>query len=273
MRFVTRGRAQLEMKCEVLKLKCEESETKRAELEMKCEESETKRAELEMKYSELIHKFNEFGMASALLGLKARKYAPEIIFDIGAAAGIWTRTACDIWPNAKIYCFEPLAERERELAAVSAEYPDHVTHISVGLGDRDMIGKMGVTSALWDSSFAYDGPEMRDLPVRSLDSLFAEGVIPQPSFVKIDAQGFERKIIEGGPITLEHTEAMILECSFFPFCSTMSTLDEMIAFMRERNFQPYEFVDFLRRPLDGAMGQCDILFIKRDHPLVADTRW
>jgi hypothetical protein len=32
-------------------------------------------------------------------------------------------------------------------------------------------------------------------------------------------------------------------------------------------------VDFLRRPLDGAMGQCDILFVKRDHPLVSNHSW
>jgi hypothetical protein len=43
--------------------------------------------------------------------------------------------------------------------------------------------------------------------------------------------------------------------------------------MSERGFIPYEFVDFLRRPLDGAMGQCDILFIKRNHQLVSNPVW
>jgi len=43
--------------------------------------------------------------------------------------------------------------------------------------------------------------------------------------------------------------------------------------MAERNFIPYEFVDYLRRPLDGAMGQCDILFIRRGHPLISDVGW
>src|SRR5262249_500883 len=68
-------------------------------------------------------------------------------------------------------------------------------------------------------------------------------------------------------------ELILMECPFFPFCATMSTLDVTVAYMAERGFIPYEFVDFMRRPLDGAMGQCDILFIKKGHRLVQDLRW
>lgn len=53
----------------------------------------------------------------------------------------------------------------------------------------------------------------------------------------------------------------------------MRRLDEAIAFLADAGFTPYEFVDFLRRPADGVMGQCDILFIRRDHGLMRDTRW
>ena len=41
----------------------------------------------------------------------------------------------------------------------------------------------------------------------------------------------------------------------------------------ERGFQPYEIVDVLRRPYDGAMGQCDVLFCRRGHWLSAQQRW
>jgi hypothetical protein len=64
-----------------------------------------------------------------------------------------------------------------------------------------------------------------------------------------------------------------MECQFFAFCEDMQTLDKVIAYMSSRNFIPYEFVDFLRRPLDGAMGQCDILFIRKGHQLISNTKW
>ena len=62
---------------------------------------------------------------------------------------------------------------------------------------------------------------------------------------------------------MRHADLILLECTFFAFCEDMRTLDVTIAYMSAHNFIPYEFVDYLRRPLDGAMGQCDILFIRK----------
>jgi len=80
-------------------------------------------------------------------------------------------------------------------------------------------------------------------------------------------------VIGGGENVLSATDFILMECTFFAFCDEMRTLDQTIAFMAEHGFIPYEFVDFLRRPLDGAMGQCDILFVRSGHPLVNDRRW
>ena len=60
---------------------------------------------------------------------------------------------------------------------------------------------------------------------------------------------------------------------FSLFVMICRTLDETIAYMSDYNFIPYEFVDYLRRPLDGAMGQCDILFVRKDHQLVSVHKW
>lgn len=53
----------------------------------------------------------------------------------------------------------------------------------------------------------------------------------------------------------------------------MILLHESIAWMNEQNFQPYEIVNVLRRSLDNAMGQCDILFIRKDHWLLKSQNW
>jgi FkbM family methyltransferase len=163
--------------------------------------------------------------------------------------------------------------RRAALEKMASEHPGRVTIVPHGVGDVDAELSFGVTDFLWDSSFAYSGSSARKLEVRALDSLFAEGAMPPPSFVKIDVQGFERRVVRGGEKLLAGADFMLLECSFISFCEDMCTLDEMIAFMAQRDFVPYEFVDFLRRPLDGAMGQCDILFARRDHALRADARW
>jgi len=212
------------------------------------------------------------GMAIAMRGLKQRGYIPKVVYDIGAADGSWTRQALVYWPNAVYVCFEPLVERKKDLDALQVSSHEKLLIKSCGVGDIDGELPIGVTKFLWDSSFAYSGSLARAVPVRRLDSLIEEGA-PLPSFIKIDVQGFEKRVLDGGKIAMQNADLILMECQFFPFCDDMRTLDETFAYMSAHDFIPYEFVDYIRRPLDGAMGQCDILFVRKDHPLISNVRW
>lgn len=214
-----------------------------------------------------------FGMDAALEGLRDRGVRADVIFDIGASDGGWTAQALRVWPEANVHCFEPLAVRARSLAELAARFPGRITHHSVGVSDADGELSLGVTADLWGSSFAYKGASAQTAKVRTLDSMLAEGAVPKPNLVKLDVQGFEQRVITGGRDALAACDFILMECTFYPFCKDMRRLDETVAFMADAGFAPYEFVDFLRRPVDGAMGQCDILFIRRDHQLMRDTRW
>lgn len=212
------------------------------------------------------------GMSAALIGLRARGYVPEIVYDIGAADGSWTRQALAIWPDSNYVCFEPLSERENDLEALRKAHPKQIRIETCGIGDEDGELPIGVTDFLWDSSFAYSGNSSRSVPVRRLDSLIAKG-LAKPSFMKIDVQGFEKRVLDGGQKAIANADLILMECNFFPFCEDMRTLDVTIAYMSSHGFIPYEFVDYLRRPLDGAMGQCDILFVRQGHKLVSVNKW
>ena len=212
------------------------------------------------------------GMAAMLNGLKQRGYVPKVVYDIGAAEGSWTRQAMQYWPDSTYVCFEPLIERRKDLDALKASRPDQILVEACGVGDTDGELSIGVTDFLYDSSFAYSGTSSRIVPVRRLDSLIATG-IPLPSFIKIDVQGFEKRVLDGGVEAIRYADLILMECTFFPFCEDMRTLDVTIAYMSMNNFVPYEFVDFLRRPIDGAMGQCDILFIRKEHQLISNKQW
>jgi FkbM family methyltransferase len=215
----------------------------------------------------------DFGMGVALNGLKQRGYAPKVVYDIGAADGGWARFCMGIFSDARLVCFEPLPEREKLLRQLESESKGRVRFFNVGVGDADTELQMGVTEGLYDSSFAYGASKYRTLPVRTLETLLRTEKLELPSFIKIDVQGFETRVIHGGPSAFAHADLVLMECEFLPFCEEMQTLDKTIALMSSIGFIPYEFVDLLRRPLDGAMGQCDILFIRRGHKLVSDLRW
>lgn len=213
-------------------------------------------------------------MERALRGLAERGYQPAVVYDVGAADGAWTRLAATVWPNAKFVCFEPLQEREEALNGLAQDLPGRVQTLRIGVGSEDSEMKMGVAEGLWASSFAYGGVSERTLPVRRLDGLVAEGAIPPVSFLKLDVQGFELRVLDGARHqALAQADFILMECQFFAFCEDMHTLDETIAYMSDLGYVPYEFVEFLRRPLDGAMGQCDLIFAKRGHPLISNKNW
>ena len=181
-------------------------------------------------------------MAAALRGLKERGYVPDVVYDIGAAEGCWTGEALAYWPDATYVCFEPLGERQNDLNTLRASRPEQIMIEACGVGDQDVEMSIGVTDSLYDSSFAYAGSSSRNIQVRRLDSMIDAG-LPLPSFIKIDVQGFEMRVLEGGQKAMKHCVLILMECTFFSFCEDMRTLDETIAYMSAHNFIPYEFVD------------------------------
>jgi hypothetical protein len=48
---------------------------------------------------------------------------------------------------------------------------------------------------------------------------------------------------------------------------------EIFNFMNEQGFVIYDFLDGLFRPLDGALGQIDVVFVRKDSLLKKDYKW
>jgi FkbM family methyltransferase len=214
----------------------------------------------------------DFGMFPCLKGLAQKQFAPECVLDIGAALGEWTRMALRFWPQARYFLFEPLQERQAALDSLRASHPN-VDYILAGTGNSPGRLSIGVSGNLYESSFAYPGPQNRLVEVVTVDEMFREGRFPQPQLMKLDVQGYEFKVLEGAAETMRQCDLILLELQFFRFAPEMLLLHEAIHWMAERGFRPYEFVDYLRRPHDGAMGQCDLLFVRVGHWLVSSNTW
>ena len=71
------------------------------------------------------------------------------------------------------------------------------------------------------------------------------------------------------------TEVFILECSLFSFSDVpgMPIISDVVNFMLNRDYLIYDFPGFARRPLDGALGQCDVCFVKRNSFLRSSNDW
>src|SRR5262249_21399103 len=106
--------------------------------------------------------------------------------------------------------------------------------------------------------------------LRRLDSLL--GQIEPPGFLKIDAQGYELQILKGASKILSDVEAVLLEIAVIEINKGAPLLDEVIAFMKAIGFVAYEILEIHRRPLDQALNQVDIVFVREKSELIADKR-
>lgn len=218
---------------------------------------------------------HEIGMETCLKLLSERGFKPNVILDVGAARGDWTKLAMLYWPSSKYFLVEPLDEWSTSLKSLKEKNPN-ISFISAAAGSQP--GELPIfvnkKNIYWSSLMAEgDWDSSRSVPVVTIDQLFQEGYFKQPQLIKLDVQGFELSVLEGAKKTMENCELMLLELQFFRFSPSMNLLHESIAWIVENGFIPYEIVDTFRRPKDKAMGQCDMLFVREDHDLISSNDW
>jgi len=213
--------------------------------------------------------------------LRNRGLKCQSILDVGTNASTWSRMAKNVFPEAYFTLIEPQIEMEHHLKAFTAEFPNS-TYFLNGAGPE----KGTLTLTVWDdlagSSFLPQendvllaSEKQRKIEIVTIDDLLEKNNIPQPEIIKLDIQGFELEALKGAEKTFGFAEAYLLEVSLFPFSDApgMPVIAEVIQFMLERGYVVYDFPGFLRRPLDGALGQCDICFVKKDGFLRASNDW
>jgi FkbM family methyltransferase len=211
-------------------------------------------------------------MPRRLAHLKAVGFAPRVIFDVGAATGDWARLAARVWPDARVVGFEPNASNAADLERCRRELP-HFDFRNCFLGPEKRTVEYkdrGTQTSLYglDGFTPADAGAAARADMVSLDELVAAGDVPRPDLIKIDVQGFELDVLRGAERVLaDGCQVVLAEVNFYKSHPQLPTADEVIAFMRERGFAWYDTAGLLRRPLDDALWQMDLLFVRSDHEL------
>jgi FkbM family methyltransferase len=177
---------------------------------------------------------------------------PLVIFDVGARWGM--NAEWEVFGDQmRVYCFEPDAE---ECARLAAKAPPQVTYIPTALGRVTgnatlHESKLAASTSLYKTRMEYFGRLVnRDngvvvaehiVPVQSLDEAMAVHAVSHVDFIKVDAEGAELDILQGGERAVRSPGLLGLLCEIRlheeingspPFAS----LD---AFVRERGFRLY----------------------------------
>lgn len=143
--------------------------------------------------------------------LKQLKFIPDVIFDLGANIGVFTRYARDLFPKATIISVEPNAENFTHLMSFT-----HITnwipinraiggnHIWHNLGAANGSGESYVSSGIGydhmdmvQAAALRDGVEACNIETISLAGLIKKYARPSHKFmVKFDIEGGEHAIFQ-----------------------------------------------------------------------------
>lgn len=210
-------------------------------------------------------------LPTRLRHLKTLGINPKCVLDIGAASGEWAVFVHGIWPEARIYGFEPNAREIPQLEETKRAIPQFDYF-------RGFLGPEAKVVTYTDSNtqtslFAQGkaGPAV-EAPMYVLDTLLAEGKILQPQLIKLDVQGFELEVLKGASTLLKEVEVAVLEVSFAPFHPGMPVVNDVVEFMKARGFVWYDIISALRRAGDDRLMQIDAVFVRQGHALL-DDKW
>jgi FkbM family methyltransferase len=206
-----------------------------------------------------------------LAAIAERGLVAKTIVDVGAYQGEWSRLAKQIWPTSRMFMIEPNVTNKPQLTGVAEELGAtlHWELLGAEEGMPVQFYVMGSGSSVMNEQSGVPRTvEARHL--RRLDSLL--GAIEPPGFLKIDAQGYELQILKGTSKILSAFEAVLLEVAIIGINEGAPLLHEVLAFMKALGFVAYDIVEIHRRPLDQALNQVDIVFIREQSSLIADER-
>lgn len=198
----------------------------------------------------------------------------NLIFDIGANIGQYATDLRRMGYQRRIVSFEPLTDAYRSLRE-RARSDESWETVHCALGDYDGITEINIAANSQSSSLlnmmpahsgaapdsAYIGKE--DVVVSRLDTILeAFKDENEKLFVKIDAQGFESKIIDGASEVLHLIDGFQVEASLVQLYEGEALIDETIVSMRNRGYTLVSIEPGFSDAQTGMMLQADLIFFR-----------
>jgi FkbM family methyltransferase len=219
-----------------------------------------------------VFSITSYGIVSSLFRQGIR---PRTVIDVGANVGQFTVAAANIFDDVEIHAFEPIASCIDKLRANTMRYGNVKIH-TVALGASCQKASFHINAYTLASSILKTSRKHRlEFPnvansktimveMATLDRFFSKRDLLAPVLLKLDVQGAEKLVVEGGEETLKRVDYVVSEASFTPMYEGEPGFLELIEVLKRFNFNFKRPVAFLTSPNSGEILQADILFQKNE---------
>lgn len=200
----------------------------------------------------------------------------KVVLDVGANEGFYAKDLRKMGYKNRIVSFEPLLDSYNILQqyAVKSKWQHQVIHTALGEYDGKSVinvSQNSVSSSILDATnkLGEVAPQAKyyrkeEINICKLDSIFQKYCNPEVDVIllKIDAQGYEKKIFEGAVNSLIHIKAIQIEVSLVELYSGEWLLDDLLGFMKQAGYVLYMVWPGFSDPDTGRQLQIDCIFLK-----------
>lgn len=196
------------------------------------------------------------------------------VLDVGASTGGYGAELRSTGYDQRMISFEPSSDAFRVLEArasrdalwdtvqlaLGKERDEATLNLSLNRESNSILRIKDRHTAAYPQA-KYVGREV--VAVDTLDHVFDRYcVIDTPTFLKIDAQGYEYQVLLGAEASLAHIKGVQVELSLVPMYEDEMPFMEVITYLQARGFSLMSFQPVIDDPETGQLLQVDGLFFR-----------
>jgi FkbM family methyltransferase len=186
----------------------------------------------------------------SLLGMTGFNF--RSVIDVGANRGQFAREISVFFPQANIYCFEPLDGPYTELTEWAAQQGGRVHCFKTALGESrgeiamhqhddhspssSLLAATDTCHTLYPQTSAE---HLTTVQITSMDDALGEiwPHMPRDILLKLDVQGFEDRVLRGGPQVLSQCKVVVLEVSVQPLYLAQANFQVITNLLYDAGFE------------------------------------
>ena len=223
---------------------------------------------------------NKFSISSFHVNAMIATYQPAFhtIIDAGANVGQFALTAAQRFPMAEIHCFEPVPDVYEILKSNVKRTPKiHTYNCAVGdINGKIQFYRNDYTPA--SSIMVIQGDQedhnrtnceakrtkIIEVDIFRLDDLGSTfGInIKQPALLKLDVQGYEKKVLQGADKILECINYIVLEAAFVKLYENQPLFDELHQMLYGIDFELVAPLD-INEGINHSIVERDVLYRRK----------
>jgi FkbM family methyltransferase len=194
-------------------------------------------------------------------------FEPNSILDIGANVGQFYTEIKNIFPNSYYYLIEGSESCEVVLKTLNVDYSICLlsdTEKEVNFYIRKNEPRCTGNSIYRENTSFYDDDQIiiEKKQTKTLSNLLNNQTF---DLIKIDVQGSEIDIINGGLDVIKKAKGILMEISLVEYNQNAPTKEFVYDYMDKLGFTPIEHIGNINHPLTYELIQQDILFLNKNY--------